>query len=150
MTAFLRTRRLRGGVRHDFNLRDVKEEVVKMGKNQQKPNYAGEVSSWLKTSMLEPSDSIDEYLLTKINYKLVGTRRKKNLNMARRTRRKLSLLSNMMTDLGLSDDQKILFAISLFVMIMFHKFVLSKKEAGTRKATTKSAKPRRTKKEKTT
>ena len=42
MTAFLRTRRLRGGVRHDFNLRDVKEEVVKMGKNQQKPNYAGE------------------------------------------------------------------------------------------------------------
>ena len=91
-----------------------------------------------------------EYLLTKINYKLVGTRRKKNLNMARRTRRKLSLLSNMMTDLGLSDDQKILFAISLFVMIMFHKFVLSKKEAGTRKATTKSAKPRRTKKEKTT
>jgi len=42
MTAFLRTRRLRGGVRHDFNLRDVKEEVVKMGKNQQKPNYAGD------------------------------------------------------------------------------------------------------------
>jgi len=48
MTAFLRTRRLRGGVRHDFNLRDVKEEVVKMGKNQQKPNYAGE--SWRPTS----------------------------------------------------------------------------------------------------
>ena len=47
MTAFLRTRRLRGGVRHDFNLRDVKEEVVKMGKNQQKPNYAGEaVGNW--------------------------------------------------------------------------------------------------------
>ena len=42
MTAFLRTRRLRGGVRHDFNLRDVKEEVVKMGKNQQKPNNSGE------------------------------------------------------------------------------------------------------------
>ena len=42
MTAFLRTRRLRGGVRHDFNLRDVKEEVVKKGKNQQKPNYAGD------------------------------------------------------------------------------------------------------------
>ena len=42
MTAFLRTRRFRGGVRHDFNLRDVKEEVVKMGKNQQKPNHAGE------------------------------------------------------------------------------------------------------------
>jgi len=43
MTAFLRTRRFRGGVRHDFNLRDVKEEVVKMGKNQQKPNHAGDL-----------------------------------------------------------------------------------------------------------
>ena len=51
MTTFLRTRRFRGGVRHDFNLRDVKEEVVKMGKNQQKPNHAGET---LKTKLATP------------------------------------------------------------------------------------------------
>ena len=34
MTTFLRTRRFRGGVRHDFNLRDVKEEGVKLAKTQ--------------------------------------------------------------------------------------------------------------------
>ena len=37
MTTFLRTRRFRGGVRHDFNLRDVKEE----GENLAKSQYCG-------------------------------------------------------------------------------------------------------------
>jgi len=35
MTTFLRTRRFRGGVRHGFNLRDVKEEGVKLAKTTQ-------------------------------------------------------------------------------------------------------------------
>jgi len=32
MTTFLRTRRFRGNVRHGLTLRDVKEEIVKLGK----------------------------------------------------------------------------------------------------------------------
>ena len=31
MTTFLRTRRFRGDVRHGLSLRDVKEEIVKLG-----------------------------------------------------------------------------------------------------------------------
>jgi len=44
MTTFLRTRRFRGGVRHDFNLRDVKEEESNLAKSQ----FVGGVSKLTK------------------------------------------------------------------------------------------------------
>ena len=57
MTTFLRTRRFRGGVRHDFNLRDVKEEGVKLGnkhfigglENLQRPKFKSSCHFWHPT-----------------------------------------------------------------------------------------------------